>query len=324
MKYVYYFVGFFYGGKIFPHNTDFVLDNRGKIWYNTHLTRRGLPPLINHIPVIGKKMSSNFVIDSTKKEIMSTLIKGGKSCLITGATGAGKTTFCYSLAEELKMNPVVINCGSTQDARTSLLGYFTLEDGNTKFQESDFLKAIQKPNTLIILDELSRASDDAYNIIFPILDFRRNIRVDEMAEGHEVEVDSTVRFIATANVGIEYSATRTIDRALQDRFMIFNLPYMTKKEMKSYITKQYDKETAVAVEPLLEIYAYTHKMFGESKISSRLSTRAVLDCLPLVTTFSMKDIMETVILSQFSQDSSSIINDANIIREYADSIGIYN
>jgi len=269
-------------------------------------------------------MSSNFVIDKTKKEIMSTLIKGGKSCLITGATGAGKTTFCYSLADELKMNPVVINCGSTQDARTSLLGYFTLEDGNTKFQQSDFLSAIQKPNTLIILDELSRASDDAYNIIFPILDFRRNIRVDEMAEGHEIEVDSSVRFVATANVGIEYSATRSIDRALQDRFMIFNLPYMTKREMKKYITKEYDSETAEAVSPLLDIYSYTHKMFAESKISSRLSTRAVLDCLPLVQTFSMKQIMESVILSQFSQDSSSIINDANIIREYADSIGIYN
>ena len=94
--------------------------------------------------------------------------------------------------------------------------------------------------------------------------------------------------------------------------------------MKSYIKKQYDSETAEAVTPLLEVYAYTHKMFGDGKIGSRLSTRAVLDVLPLVTTFNMKDIMETVILSQFSQDSSSIINDANIIREYADSLGIYN
>ena len=215
-------------------------------------------------------MASNFVIDKTKKEILSTLIKGGKSCLVTGATGSGKTTFCYSIADELGMEPVVINCGSTQDARTSLLGYFTLKDGNTKFQQSDFLKAIQKPNTLVILDELSRASDDAYNIIFPILDFRRNIRVDEIASGHEVEVDGSVRFIATANVGIEYSATRTIDRALQDRFMIFNLPYLTKTQLKNYIKKQYDVETADAVTPLLDIYTYTHKMYSDGKIGSRL------------------------------------------------------
>ena len=269
-------------------------------------------------------MASNFVIDAKKKEILNTLVKGGKSCLVTGATGAGKTTFCYSLAEELEMNPVVINCGSTQDARTSLLGYFTLEDGNTKFQQSDFLRAIQEPNNLIILDELSRASDDAYNIIFPILDFRRNIRVDEIATGHEIEVDSSVRFVATANVGVEYSATRTIDRALQDRFMIFNLPYMDKKKLKKYIKNETDNETADKMGGILDIYDYSHKMFAEGKLGSRLSTRAVLDTIPLVGNFSTKDILETVIFSQFSQDSSTIINDANILREYADSLGIFN
>jgi len=315
--------GFFVLPKILFKKHRFPLDIRGGLWYNTHLKAKVCFAKLTINSLEKNQMSSNFVIDKTKKEILTALVKGGKSCLITGATGAGKTTFCYSIADELNMEPVVINCGSTQDARTSLLGYFTLDEGNTKFQQSDFLSAIQKPNTLVILDELSRASDDAYNIIFPILDFRRNIRVDEMAEGHEVEVDPTVRFIATANVGVEYSATRSIDRALQDRFMVFNLPYMTKRQLKSYIGKQYDKETAEKCTPLLEVYAYTHKMFADSKISSRLSTRAVLDTLPLVQTFSMKDIMETVILSQFAQDSSSIINDANIIREYADSLGIY-
>ncbi len=62
-----------------------------------------------------------FVINNTKKEMLTTLVNSGKNCLITGATGAGKTTLCFDVAEELGMNPVVINCGSTQDARSSLL-----------------------------------------------------------------------------------------------------------------------------------------------------------------------------------------------------------
>ena len=114
-----------------------------------------------------------FVIDETKNRMIKTLVEGGKNVMVTGATGAGKTTYCFKVAEELGMDCMVINCGSTQDARTSLLGYFTLEDGNTKFSPSDFIKAIQKPNTLIVLDELSRGSDDAFNILFPILDHRR-------------------------------------------------------------------------------------------------------------------------------------------------------
>ena len=93
-----------------------------------------------------------FVIDDTKKEMLGTLIESGKNCLLTGATGCGKTTLCLEVANSLGMNPVVINMGSTQDARTSLIGYHVLEDGTTRFQTSDFIKAIQTPNTLIILD----------------------------------------------------------------------------------------------------------------------------------------------------------------------------
>ena len=116
-----------------------------------------------------------FVIDKTKDKMIHSLIKGGKNVMLTGATGAGKTTYCFKIADELGMNCEVVNCGSTQDARTSLLGFFQLEDGNTKFTPSNFIKAVQTENTLIVLDELSRASDDAFNILFPILDHRREI-----------------------------------------------------------------------------------------------------------------------------------------------------
>ena len=266
----------------------------------------------------------SFVIPETKKEILKTLVQSGKNCLMTGATGSGKTPLCIRVAEELELEPVIINMGSTQDARSSLIGYFTLENGNTKFQEADFLKAVQKPNSLIILDELSRASDDAYNIIFPILDFRRDIRVEEKDSERVVQVADGVRFIATANVGLEYSATRSIDRALQDRFQIFNLPYLNEKELKKYITKLHGGETSKQATSLLKLYGYTHQLFGQGKIGTRISTRVVLDVLPLMSKFSLRDILDNVILSIFEQDSSSIVSDANILREYADSLGVYN
>ena len=266
-----------------------------------------------------------FVINETKKEMLNSLVENGKNCLITGPTGTGKTTLCLEVAEELGMNPVVINMGSTQDARSSLLGFFTLDEGSTEFQQADFLKAIQEENTLIILDELSRASDDAYNIVFPILDFRRNIRVDEMEEGNrEVAVHPQTRFIATANVGLEYSSTRAIDRAIQDRFRIFNLDYITGKELGKYITQTEGGELSKAIRPLLKVYDYSHKMFQDGKIATRISTRAILESVCLMSNFRIKDVLDHNILSIFEQDSNSIASDSNILREYADSLGIYN
>ena len=266
-----------------------------------------------------------FVIDKTKKEILHTLVEEGKKCLLTGATGCGKTTLALEVAQELGMNPIVINCGSTQDARTSLLGHFTLKDGNTKFEQSDFLKSVQTPNTLIILDELSRASDDAYNILFPVLDFRSDIRVDEESgKARYIKVDDTVKFIATANVGMEYSSARVIDRALLDRFILFNLEYIKGKELKKYLTSIYGSEVSKDAKPLCDIYDYSHKLFQQAEISTRLSTRMIIESAPLVKRFSVAQILDNVLLSVFSQDSSDIVNDANKLREYADTLGVYN
>jgi MoxR-like ATPase len=266
-----------------------------------------------------------FVIDETKKQMLATLIRSGKNCLLTGATGCGKTTLCLDVAEELGMNVQVFNMGSTQDARTSLIGYHVLEDGNTRFQLSDFIRAIQTPNTLIVLDELSRASDDAFNIIFPLLDFRKDIRIEELAESGSdtISVEPTVKFIATANIGLDYSSARSLDRALKDRFIPFHLDYIKGKELSKYITHLYDGEISKKAKQLVQVYDYSHQQYKDSKISSQISTRMVLECIPLMNDFSLADILNNVLLAMYEEDSCSVVNDANIIREYADSLGMF-
>ena len=269
-----------------------------------------------------------FVIDETKDKMIHSLIKGGKNVMLTGATGAGKTTYCFEIANDLDMNCEVINCGSTQDARTSLLGFFQLKDGNTEFTPSSFIKAIQTENTLIVLDELSRASDDAFNILFPVLDHRREISIEEEnGDSRKIKVAEGVRFIATANIGLEYSATRSLDRALQDRFMTFNLPYITGEQMTDFIKDSHELTPAneLMVNTLAQVYDYSHNLFGKGKIGTRISTSSIIDTLSLIKAdFGVRDILDHAILSQYEQDSSTIVNDANVLREFADSIGVYS
>lgn len=266
-----------------------------------------------------------FVIEETKKKMLASLIQSGKNCLLTGPTGTGKTTLCSEIAKDLGMSVFIVNMGSTQDARTALIGYHVLENGSTRFQLSDFIRAIQTPNTLIVLDELSRASDDAFNIIFPLLDFRKDIRIEEISTGSSdtIKVHPTVRFVSTANIGIDYSSARSIDRALKDRFIQFNLKYISGEKLSEYISTLYGKEVAERAKSLTKIYDYSHQMFKDSKISTMISTRMVLECVPLLDKFTLGDILNNVILSMFEEDSSNVVSDANILREYADSIGVY-
>ena len=127
----------------------------------------------------------------------------GKNIMMTGQAGCGKTMAAKSLVNSLDRADFYFNLGATQDPRATLIGnvHFDKKKG-TFFSESVFVKAIQTPNAVILLDELSRAHPDAWNILMTVLDSgQRYLRLDE-GEGQEtINVAEGVTFVGTANVG---------------------------------------------------------------------------------------------------------------------------
>ena len=124
-----------------------------------------------------------------------------------------------------------MNLGSTQDPRTTLVGTRESEDGTTYFKPAPFVSVIQSENSMVLLDEISRAHPEAWNILLTVLDPKqRYLQVDEASEQEKVSVADGVCFMSTANIGTQYTSTRKMDRALEERFTTIEMDILERDE----------------------------------------------------------------------------------------------
>ena len=229
---------------------------------------------------------SSLFMGSTKWKFLVRSAMRGKNIMMTGPAGCGKTMAAQTLSNSLDRPNFYFNLGATQDPRATLIGntHFNKNDG-TFFSEALFVKAIQTKDAVILLDELSRAHPEAHNILMTVLDEgQRYLRLDEADGSPTIKVAEGVTFVATANIGNEYTATRVMDRALLDRFIIVEMDVLSQEEEEDLLGQLFPNVLKADRDSVAAIVADTRKELNSEmpRLSTHVSTRSSVEMVSLI------------------------------------------
>lgn len=116
----------------------------------------------------------------------------------------------------------------------------------------------------------------ANNLLFPCLDFRRELSMEYCFDDCEpIKVHPQCVFIATANLGSQYTGTHKLDRALVDRFMMIEIDPLTTTQIKEVLIYHTPTVTTVDIDRIVKCYEDINKAHDSYTISFSLSLRHV-------------------------------------------------
>ena len=289
-----------YNSLVIPMNTD-----QGGVQFEDKSDHTAIKDFIHQGSVSLKP--TELVMEELKWKYLIRSAVRAKNIMMTGPSGCGKTMASKALVNALDRPDFYFNLGATQDPRATLIGntHFDKQKG-TYFSESAFVTAIKTPNAVILLDELSRAHPDAWNILMTVLDQgQRYLRLDEADGSPIVNVAEGVTFVATANIGNEYTSTRVMDRAILDRFVTIEMDVLDDVKELGLLKFMFPEVNEYDLKAIAEIahHTRTQSMSENGKLTSMVSTRASVEMAGLIYDgFELNEAAEISIYPFFSQD----------------------
>ena len=134
---------------------------------------------------------------------------------------------------------------------------------------------------------------------------QRYLRLDEAEGSPIVNVAEGVTFIATANIGNEYTSTRVIDRAILDRFVTIEMNVLDDVQELGLLKFMFPEVNENDLKAIAEIshHTRTQSMSENGKLTSMVSTRASVEMAGLIYDgFELEEAAEISIYPFFSQD----------------------
>lgn len=250
-------------------------------------TKPGEPKKVNLTPDLSKikidrskglvTINGYFKMKLGTYEIIKHNIEHCVNTMLIGPTGTGKTEVVSNIADVFGLPIVIFDMGTMTDPIMGLVGthVITVKDGVThsEFRRSRFSEIIQQPG-IILLDEISRAGAQANNLLFPCLDFRKELPMEySFHDTTPVKVHPQCVFFSTANMGSQYTGTHKLDRALLDRFMLIEADTLKTDEIKETLKSEFPTLDDKQITKLVATFNAINQEHDEFKISFNLSIR---------------------------------------------------
>jgi hypothetical protein len=194
------------------------------------------------------KPDETYVVNESVAQLFKILQISRKNCpqniRLIGPHGCGKTELAIQFAARLNLPLLIMDCANLREAR-DWFGYKTAREGTVYWHESQFVKAVEAGNHVILLDELNRANPHLLNTLMPLLDARRFTYLEE--KGDKICVGPGTVFFASMNEGAGYTGTSALDRAIRDRFpRIVEMTYLGEKDEINLLVKRVGVDDDIA------------------------------------------------------------------------------
>jgi hypothetical protein len=136
---------------------------------------------------------------------------------------------------------------------------------------------------------------------------QRYLRLDEKDNSPTIKVANGVSFIATANIGMEYTATRVIDRAILDRFSLIEMKPLSQENEYTLLKGKFPSIDEKLLFNLCAIVGDIRKELSSDtpRLSTMVSTRNTIEIASLLDEgFSLDNAAELLIYPLFPNDGN--------------------
>jgi len=203
------------------------------------------------------------------------------------------------------MRYVLISCSGNMD-EFHLQGFQVLENGETRWVETEFVKAVREGG-VIHFDEYAFLHPEAKAYLASLFDDRRVLQLTAFG-GEIIEAHPDCIFIATQNPDNgRFGGQHESNEAWDDRFLTIHMDYLEPEMEVEMLMSRTPNANRQFVREVVNLANRVRELFRRNEIDNTWTPRAMTDLIRLVTDGVPLDVaLKLALYDRVARDSTQV------------------